>query len=405
MKRLVIYCPGYDLRPTSQSVRLVFSEFETFLKIRKLDGQLSDFHDDLAPGKSAATWAGHVDWPEGPVDTRFVQLGWRDVMKPDFARPWLRTLKDALRSSLLYARAGGYTATLKSNWGHGLFCLYPVIGIVLYLLASVLPPILLAPVILTHAGAAVSGDLLSSAFAWGVFLCAGSLWLAAVYAFVRWLEPKSYFRYLVNSWHFMARLAKGEHAEMQARIEEFADCIVDLEAGAEDGEELVFVSHSCGTFIAIYVLAAVLRRNPDIVRRPGGFAFVTLGPAFDCLGGFGADGGFGRAMKTVARSGVDWTDLYAPHDFLCGGRTSPVERYAWPACAGESLPEPRRFSVRVPDRLSPKDFRYLRFRYFQLHFCYFLTTVRPGLFDLYRLALGPRPAHLQLESWQRRAED
>lgn len=404
MKRLIIYCPGYDLRPVNQSVQLVFSEFGKFLRLRKLDGQLSDFREGLDPGKSTATWSGHVEWPEGRVNARFVQLSWRDVMKPDFARSWLRTLRDAVRSSYLYARAGGYAATLKSNWGHGLFCLYPVVGLALHALASVLPPILLAPALLDLAGAAVPARF-SDAFSWAVVLCATALWLAVVQALMRWLEPRSYFRYLVNSWHFMARLAMHEHPAMQARIEEFADLIVDLNARADEDEDLLFVSHSCGTFVAIYVLAAVLRRNPEIVRRPGGLAFVTLGPAFDCLGGFGSRNGFGRAVKAVAQSGADWTDIYAPHDFLCGGRTAPVARYAWPVDTGESLPEPRRFSVRVPDRMSPQAYRHLRFRFFKLHFCYFLTTERPGLFDLYRLALGPRRASEQLDAWKERGED
>lgn len=43
-------------------------------------------------------------------------------------------------------------------------------------------------------------------------------------------------------------------------------------AEADEDTDLVFVSHSCGTFVAIYILAAVLRRQPDIVRRPGGFS-------------------------------------------------------------------------------------------------------------------------------------
>lgn len=404
MKRLVVYCPGYDLRPPSQTVQLIFSEFGKFLKIRNLDGQLSGMREGLEPGGTGASWSGHVDWPEGRVDTRFVQLGWRDVIKPDFARSWLRTLKDAVSSTYLYARAGGYTATLKSNWGHGLFCLYPVVGLALYLLAAVLPPILLAPAILDLASAAVP-ERFSGIVSWGMLLCATALWLAAVRAFMRWLEPRSHILYLVNSWHFMARLAMSDHAEMLARIEAFADHIVNLEARADIDEDVVFVSHSCGTFVAVLVLAAVLRRNPDIVRRPGGFAFVTLGPAFDCLGGFGRKHVFGRAVRETARSGVDWTDLYAPHDVLCGGRTAPVARYAWPVSASESLPEPRRFSVRVPDRLSPAAYRHLRFRYFKLHFCYFLTTERLGLFDFYRLTLGPKRAYEQLEAWKERPED
>lgn len=104
-------------------------------------------------------------------------------------------------------------------------------------------------------------------------------------------------------------------------------------------------------------------------------------------------------MTAVARSGVDWTDLYGPHDPLCGGRTTPVARYAQPNKSGETLPEPRRYSVCIPDRMTAKRFRYLRFRFFALHFNYFFASVRPGLFDFYRLTLGPKRAVDQLKAW------
>lgn len=398
VNRLVIYFPGYDLRPARHCFPLIHKEFETFLKIRGVDGAFSELNEGLDPGGTTASWSGRVDWPEGRVDTRFVHVGWRDVIKPDFQRSWPRTIADAIRSFLTFAKAGGYRAALRSNWAHGVFCLYPAVGLVLYFLASLLPPILLAPVILRNVDAAVRQNH-AEEIAWAAFLGSSAAWIIVVYLLMSRLEPKSYFRYLVNSWHFMARLARNDHPEMLARIEESADLIVAAAAEADDDTDLVFVSHSCGTFVAVYILAAVLRRQPDIVRRPGGFAFVTLGPAFDCLGGFGADGGFGDAMTAVARSGVDWTDLYGPHDPLCGGRTTPVARYARPAGTGERLPEPRRFSVCIPDRMTADRFRHLRYRFFPLHFNYFFASVRPGLFDFYRLTLGPRRAVDQLSAW------
>ncbi|MCK7613769.1 hypothetical protein [Roseibium sediminicola] len=363
-----------------------------------MDGTFGPFSESNDPGDGSAYWAGQVDWPEAHVDTRFVQLGWRDVIRPDFERIWPRTVLDAIRSFFLYARAGGYRAVWKSNWAHAVFCLYPAVGLLLYLMTSLLPPLLLAPTAL-EAAAGLAPEPYKGPVSWAVFLAGSGLWMAAVHALKQFLEPKSYFRYLVNSWHFISRMARGEHGPMLARIEDCADKIVAMEAQADADEELVFTSHSCGTFVAIYILAAALRRNPDIVKRKGGFAFVTLGPAFDCLGGYGAQNGFGEAMASVARSGVDWTDLYSPHDPLCGGRTPPVARYAALTRADGKRPEPRRYSVRIPDRMPPEKFRYLRYRFFPLHFCYFFASVKPGLFDFYRLTLGPKSAVEQLKAW------
>lgn len=398
LKRLVFYFPGYDLRPVRKCFPLIQEEFGAFLKIRKVEGALDQFRESSDPGDGSAYWTGHVDWPEGRVDTRFVQLGWRDVIRPDFERLWPRTVLDAIRSFSLFAMAGGYSAVWKSNWAHAVFCLYPAVGLLLYLMTSLLPPLLLAPAVLAAVAAAAPQEH-AVLISWGVLLTGSALWMAAVHALKQLLEPKTYFRYLINSWHFIARLARGDHAPMLARIEDCAETIVAMEAQADDDEELVLASHSCGTFVAIYILAAVLRRNPGLVKRKGGFAFVTLGPAFDCLGGYGAENGFSEAMAAVARSGVDWTDLYSPHDPICGGRTPPVARYALPDPSGRKMGEPRRFSVRIPDRMSAERFRYLRHRFFKLHFCYFLASVKPGLYDFYRLTLGPKRAVDQLKAW------
>lgn len=397
-KRLTLYFPGYDLRPPRQTSLLIYKELKAFLKLNKVEGDLTPLRDDLDPGGDTAFWEAKVNWPEQTVKARFVQLSWRDVIKPDFERSWPRTLLDGFRSFARFAQAGGYFRVWKSNWAHAIFCLYPAVGLILYVLASLLPPLLLAPYILSLATAVAPPDQ-AEAVSWAMLLACSGLWMAAVYGLVRLLERKSYFRYLVNSWHFISRLAFNQHPHMLERVEECADVIVAMTEQADADEDVVFVSHSCGTFVAIYILAAVLRRRPEIVHRQGGFAFVTLGPAFDCLGGYGAGHGFGEAMRTVARSGVDWTDLYSPHDPICGGRTPPVSRYALNDTPGEILPEPRRFSICVPDRMSAQQYRYLRRRFFPLHFCYFLASIKPGLFDFYRMTLGPKRATDQLTAW------
>lgn len=121
----MIYFPGYDLRPARYCFPLLRKEFDTFLKIRKVNGALSQLSEGLDPGGTTASWSGHVDWPDSRVETTFVQLGWRDVIKADFRRSWPRTIADAIQSFMMIAQAGGYRAALKSNWAHGVFCLYP----------------------------------------------------------------------------------------------------------------------------------------------------------------------------------------------------------------------------------------------------------------------------------------
>lgn len=399
LKRTVVYIPGYDLRRAETSFQLLKTELGRFLKRQGVAGAFGDFREGADPGGCSASWTGRIDWPEGRVETRYFQLGWRDLAKRDFRRSWLATVAGAAATFYCYARSGGYWAALRTHWPHALYCLYPPVTFLLYWFLGLGLPAIWAPEILTGLRAALPSSS-PAVLAWVGLPAVAVTWMFGIHLLTRLIEPLSYFWYIVHSWYAVIRMARNDDPEVSARIEEFADRILEIAETCGEEEELLLVAHSAGTFIAIYVLAAILRKKPDFCQSQAGVVFLTLSSAFSYVGGFGAEHGFGKAMATVAGAkGLDWTDIYSPHDILCIGRTDPVAQYAGSAGDGARLKEPRRYSARIPDRMERARHRYLQFRFFQMHFSYFLASIRPDIFDFYQLTLGRLPAKKQLQDW------
>ncbi|MTH96928.1 hypothetical protein [Roseibium sp. RKSG952] len=386
-KRRVIYIPGYDLRRPEAPFRQFEEELAAFRKNWNVQGGFSGLALDLEPGRASADWNGEMAWPEGKVTASFSLLGWRDLMKRDFRRPLWVVLAGALRTFGLFALAGGYGKGLRANWPNGLFFLYPAMAVFVFL-ALAIAPVVTMPLILPGEGGMRAG----------VTLAASAIWLVVLYALTRIAERWSYVWYLIHDWYAIGRLARNEDPEMTARIGAFAARIIEIADACEPDEELVITAHSSGTFVLVYTLAEVLKRIPGFGAGQGKVTVLTMGSAFGYVGGFGAHRGFGTAVARVAEApNLDWTDVYGPHDIMCCGRTAPVSTYA-PSIA-RRVSEPRRFSVRIPDRMTTERYRYLRFRFFKLHFCYFFASRRRDLFDFYRLTLGPMPAGQQLRVW------
>ncbi|WP_306028728.1 hypothetical protein [Stappia sp. MMSF_3263] len=388
-KRRVVYVPGYDLRRPEASHALLTNELSRFRELRSVPGAFSGLMPAAGSGEASVDWTGEIDWPEGRVTTHFSLLGWRDLGRRDFKRPLPVVIAEAVRTFILFAAAGGYAERMRHNWANGLFFLYPVLALFVFLIASIVPP-LFFPLLLPGTGPA---HALAS-------IAAGLIWMVLLYRLTIHVERWTYVWYLIHDWYSIRRLARNEDPQMTARIAEFAERIIGIAARCEPDEELVLVAHSSGTFVMLYTLQEVLRRVPDFGATQDRLTVLTMGSAFAYVGGFGAHRGFGAAVASVAEAKhLDWTDVYAPHDLLCCGRTTPVATYT-PHLAPR-VREPRRFSARVPDRMTAERYRHLRYRFFKLHFCYFLASERPDLFDFYRLTLGPLPAGRQLRRWAR----
>lgn len=360
-------------------------------------GAFSGFREDEDPGGCSASWHGHAEHPEGHVETRYRLLGWRDIGRMEFRRSLFQTLLGAFRTFHAFAKGGGYAAAWRPNKPHALFCVYPPLMLFLYCLSVFVLPVMLAALL----GLALMTNL---DVAWP-FAFVGSAALAFLHGFLaHWLFQKAerftYFFYLLHDWHSFYRLATDQSPELDARIKQFAEEIRrEIEALPRD-EDVLIMAHSSGTFVLAFVLGEILRQDPDFGRDRGKVQVLSYGSAFGYLAGFPVRPEYGQAIEAIgAAPGLDWSDVYCPHDFMCCGRQNIVERFAPEGSLSRGAKEPRRFSARMPDRFTAEQLAHLRFRLFARHFCYHMASIRNDIFDLYRLTLGPLPVTQQMKIW------
>lgn len=394
LQRHVIHIPGYDLRRPSFLHATLAEEAEAMGRIRGSTAELGEFDAGLGPGGASATWSGRAIWPDGETRTVFHLLGWRDLAKRDFQRSWLDRMLGAFASFAGFAHSGGYIDSFRRHWPNGIFHVYPVILMLIYLVLLLAPGLMLGTV-----RAVTSAAGWPDFVAWPVWLVSWGLWATGIHRMSRFIEPSTYFWYLVNDWHAIRQLAFERDAEMSRRIDHFADEILRLEAAAEAGDDLLLSAHSSGAFVLVMALAKALERNPEFGTDRGGIALATVGSAFGYIGGYHAGGAFERAVARVAAApGIDWSDIYVPQDPLCCGRANPVADYGrrW---SRDPMLAPRSYSGRAPDALGKERFNSLRWRFFALHFCYFFASKREDTFDFQMLTLGPRPARDMLLEW------
>ncbi|MCY1707664.1 hypothetical protein [Pannonibacter sp. SL95] len=394
MLRHVIFIPGYDLRRPSFLQSTMAEEAEAMGRIRGVDAELSGFADGQGPGGASATWRGRAAWPEGETRTIFHLLGWRDLAKRDFQRSWPKRMLGAFASFAGFARSGGYIDSFRRHWPNGIFHVYPVLLLLIYLMLLCAPAVMLEPVrgVVNEVG-------LPQLVAWPVWLAGWGIWAALVHGLSRLIEPSTYFWYLVNDWHAIRQLAFDRDADMTGRITHFASKILQVEREAVADDDILLCAHSSGAFVLVMALAKALEQKPDLGVARGGIALATLGSAIGYIGGYHAGGAFERAVARVgAAPGIDWSDIYVPQDALCCGRANPVADYGRRWSATPML-APRSYSGRAPDAMGRDRFNHLRWHFFALHFCYFFASQREDTFDFHRLTLGPNPAREMLVAW------
>ncbi len=405
-KRHILFLHGYDLRGAKHYHAMMERELARFSSARAVPCEISQLQrkersagvcEGVGSAEKVGADAGDMDafwtmssrWGTESVEAQVHFLGWRDMAVRDFKIAPIKRMRQGLSTFAAFAFGrgvrGGYAAVFRQNWQAGLFFIYPAFVLTVFALLSA---------VCAFFGAK---ELFRGNWVVGVAILAAAVaspwtfhWLS------RFAEKRTYLWYLVNDWISIRRLAQDKDPEMSARIEEFATKIIDVCDSSGPDEEVLVIGHSSGSFLAVYAMERVLANRPDFGkdrRRP---ILLTLGSAFSYVGEFSGAVGFGRALTRLSGARhVDWVDVFAPQDIMSVGRFDPVRAYAseekGPLGAG-----PKLVSARISDGLDQALYEHIRWRFFDLHFCYFCATSSfagktAEFYDLYDVITGVSP--------------
>ncbi|AGT08990.1 hypothetical protein [Paracoccus aminophilus] len=383
-RRRVFYLPGYDPIPARRYRELYRRE-------GILQAEISGYGLSFGPRqeRTGFGWGVLGAFEEGLTETEVEVLVWADLVQASMGQSIAATYGQLWRTAKVYIGSGAIFRLMRLRKGPVIAALYPLVVLILQALVA----LTLALVLGALAGAAVvwlmrglapaQGWLhLPLAVALGVPLAI--LIFRQVLRFWQRIDGRLFAYYLMHDYAFTAHLGGAYPPALETRLAYFRDRIARSLAG--DWDEVLVVGHSSGAYLAVSVLADLLRAEP---RREDGPALglLTLGHVVP-MASFLPKAARLRAdlHDLAAAPGLTWVDVTAPGDPCSFGLCDPV------AVSGVAPPDPRGplvLSAAFTQTLSPEMRRALRGHWFRLHFQYLHAFDRPGDYDYFAITAGP----------------
>ncbi|CAM3266616.1 hypothetical protein PANO111632_11165 [Paracoccus nototheniae] len=365
-RRHVLYLPGFDPIPPRRYRELYRREGADQAAI---SGHRLRITKAEAPGFA---WAVHGR-VEGQDTRTVIEVAlWSDLVQASMTQGIAATYAQLVRTSWTYIATGTLTRLMRLRRGPVIAALYPI-------------AVLLAQLML--------GLLLGGLAAWGI-LALGGGWLAlpvglalvwGVLVMGKRLDHRLFAYYLMHDYAFTARHRGGYPPALEDRLSQFRDRLRQI---IDDGpDEVLVVGHSSGAYLAVSLLADLLREGPPRAGGPA-LSLLTLGHVVP-MAAFLPDAGRLRDdLGYLGRAeGIFWLDVTAPGDACCFALCDPV---AVCGAGGAGQRWPLVISAAFTQTLSPERLSAMKNRWFRLHFQYLCAFDRPGDYDYFAITAGPQ---------------
>jgi hypothetical protein len=374
-RRLVIYVQGYDPRGLVEYYRMFRREYRRTCELYGLSGTIARPENDR--DHFITTWDATTSGDDWQVATRYMFLRWEDIIRKDFARPAWWKIVHMYRTFLLSILSGVVPRILKAHWRFGLFSLYPLALMTVWLLLSVLTGAVVMKVLATHGAPTLVAEIVGAAA--GLVAFAAALWLT---------ERQTYLLYLCDDGISTYQFAHRQRLDWEERIETFAGYVADAVA-TSDADEAVIVGHSSGSFLAVDVLDRALQRDPELGQHVPRVRLLTVGANLPIVGFHAEAQWFRDQLRRLAvASDIAWVDYQSRHDVMNFWPFDPIAGH------GIALGAERRNPLVVPVSFRslwvPGRFGRRRWHFFQAHFQFLHANERPGAaYDYYLICCGP----------------
>jgi hypothetical protein len=374
-RRLVIYVQGYDPRGLAEYYRMFRREYRRTCDLYGLSGTFGRPEND--PERFITTWDAVTSGDGWRVATRYMFLRWEDIIRKDFARPAWWKIIHMYRTFGLSILRGVLTRILKAHWRFGLFTLYPLVLMTVWLLLGMLTGVVVMKLLAAFGAATLVAEIVGAAAGLAAFV--GALWLT---------ERQTYLLYLCDDGISTYQFAHRQRPDWEERMETFAGYVAEAVA-ASDADEVVIVGHSSGSFLAVDVLDRALQRDPDLGHRVPRVRLLTIGANLPIVG-FQPEAQWfrDRLRRLAVTPDIDWVDYQSRHDVMNFWPFDPIAGH------GIALAKERHNPLVVPvsfrDLWIPDHFGRRRWRFFRAHFQFLHANERPGAaYDYYLICCGP----------------
>lgn len=366
-RRRVFYIPGYDPVPPRRYRELYRRESAS-------QARVSGYQIALGKPVDQDVFGWHVTAriENHEVTADFEVLVWSDIVRASMSDSIVATYGQMLRTVWVYVGSGALWPLMRLRKGPVLAALYPVAMLCLQAVLAMI----LGWIVMRLAGLGLP------------WVAAAVLGVAAAVLMLRWfrtVDGRLFAHYLMHDFAFTAQLKGAYPPELETRLAVFGDRIAA--ALLDDVDEVLVVGHSSGAYLAVSVLADLMRAGR--VRREGpALGFLSLGQVVPMASFLPRAERLRRDLRDLSlRDELCWVDVSAPGDGCSFALCDPV---AVSGVAPKEQRWPLVLSAAFSQTLSPEKQAALRHRFFRLHFQYLCAFDRPGAYDYFRITAGPR---------------
>jgi pimeloyl-ACP methyl ester carboxylesterase len=369
-RRHVYHVAGYD--PIGAAwYRLFKRELATFARTWNVNATVSDLpaqsdtsHAEWNVTTSAANWQ---------VETTYELLLWDDLVQTDFAQPMIERLAKSLLAFFDIVRTGSAFRYFRANWQYGLFFLFPFLLLCVFALAASL---------ISHA---IANWLTASGIA---YLALFAPLTAVIFiGLLHWPGKRLGLHQALDDWIFSCDYVYGRRAELDARLQRFAEMLV---ARTQDTalDEILVVGHSMGATLALEIITRALALDPMLGRRGPAVCLLTVGSTIPKFTLHPAGGRFRRYGAQLAQdSSIAWAEYHARSDAISFYKFDPVTLTRFYGDPMRGKPLLRR--VWIQQMLSKRTYWRYRLRFMRLHYQFLMANELRSTYDYFMLVCGP----------------
>jgi hypothetical protein len=178
---------------------------------------------------------------------------------------------------------------------------------------------------------------------------------------------------------------------IEQRLDEMAATI--NAALADPADEVLFVTHSNGSIMAVPIMARLLKMNGG--RMPPHFGLVTLGSCIPLIGCRRDSTRFHTQLETLAKGDFLWLDIGSITDGACTALVDPCG-----SCTTTARPTLHILSPRWFKYCDPGTYDARRRNKYEVHFEYLRTFDRISPLDYIAMTSGARPLARSIEAFK-----
>jgi hypothetical protein len=372
--RHIIYVQGYDPRGLAQYYRMFRTELRKFGRLYQLNATVS--RPQTSPDGERASWSIETKADDWQTRTSYDFLRFEDLIQRDLAAPMWRTVFHAVWIYWRLVFRGTVARFWRAHWRFATFVTYPHFLLFLEALGS----------LGVAYGFAKGLQALGIPDLFGV-TAAAALFVAILGSVLKYTENATYLLYLLSDTIWTWEFSHRQRPEWDARIDRFAQCLVNV-ARSSDAEEIVVVGHSSGSFLGTEILARALTLDPNLGRHGPRIVLLTIGGNFPIVGFHAVSQDFRDHLRLLAAEpSIDWIDCQSRKDVMNFYPFDPIAGHG--IDVGATRRNPTIVPVRFREIIKPEHYNVFRWQFFRVHFQFVMANERPHAYDFFMIACGP----------------